>query len=737
MREIANRLGKDFRAKYEIVRELGEGSTGLVLLCKQRELNRFVAIKLFTLDLDDKALKCRFKREAAILSQFRHENVVPVFDYDVANEIPYFVQEYLQGTPLDQFLEKRGYLSLEKALDFTNQIAAGLHHAHQKQIVHRDLKPANIIVCENDKLKIVDFGLAQGPISMTRLTETGTVLGTPYYMAPEQLTTHYASDTADLYSLGVILYEMLTGRLPYVADSLPALLTKKLDGDVVPIEEATSRKIPKDVVKLVNDLMKQDSSKRPQSAEAVLKILSNLSPRGKLPKTKKKSQRSFLGPAFVLLVVTLSFLGVIYCRHSTAPVHDCQFLSCEIQTTPLSLFLAVRATEECRLSCQFEGKEPVTMAKEKSWQNSFGPFLPDETYKVKLILHQRGRVRAEKEIEFKTAKWRAVKLMDNKRIYYQPALWRNKLVISFHSGELVCFDGNTFDVQWKVSHQLKTGELLIDDKAVYLTEIHHSKVHAFNIINGTKLWTRQLPGDVDREVFANSENLFIRTREHGILCLDKKTGTTMWQSEGSVMAPWTATEEVVVYNKMVQVLPYQKVLSSKTGLILKSSGRPTATALSDYLQHNGRLYYVNLNHEIIEKTPRKSSRVIFKGKSKIYHLAIGDNRIYGLSKKPPYLVSHEMDNGEHLWSREIPNPDKKSCTLLYWKELLFLTIRERGLFVYDGQTGRELFRSETAIAGNFGVTVGPFGCLYSMDERTIGFLPKFGYWPPEVRLKGL
>ena len=740
MIDLVHKLDESFKAKYEIVKKLGEGAVGLVLLCKQRDLDRLVAIKLFTRDLHDKSLKRRFKREAEILSRFRHENVVAVFDFDVTNEIPYLVQEYLSGKPLDEFLQKNGPLEVEQAIDFAMQIAAGLQHAHLKQIIHRDLKPANIIVSDDGKLKLVDFGLAQGPTSMTRLTKTGTVMGTPYYMAPEQLTESSTAVSADLYSLGVILYEMLTGKMPYFASSLPALLNKKLEGKVIPIESASKRQLPKKVVTLVEDLMSQDASQRPPNAQNVIERLKTKDLHPKASRAPKIGKRLMAPAFFVLLLIALLMLAT-FNKEKKGPVARCAFTSCQIEKTPLSIVLSAKANQESRLTCHISREDgsaqflALSLGTGRSWEKTIGPFCPDKMYKVKLLLLQQGREQVQREFSVKTSKWLIKRFMDNKKIYYQPALWKNKLAISFRPGELVCYDSHTLKQLWKISEQIQTGQLRIDEQAVYVTEVHHATIHAFDHLDGSQLWRRRLSGEFDKEVFATKESLFIRVKDDGIHCLDKRTGETKWRTKGSVMAPWAANEEVVVHNKMVRVLPYQKVLSAKDGTAMKGESKPTSTALSDYFLHNGRLYYVNLNHEIMEFMPGKRARYLFRPESRVIQLAIGNSRIYALSAVPPYIVCHSLADNSSLWRIKFPNNNNSSSTLMYWNELLFITAADHGLFVFCAASGRELYRTESSTYRNFGTTVGPFGCMFSVDEKTIGYLPKFEHWPPETRIE--
>ena len=203
--------------KYEVAEQVGVGGFGTVYRAWDPFIQRWVALKLCTVQ-DDEARQ-RFFREAQLAGSLQHPNVTTVFDFGVEGETPYFVQEFLSGRDLDTLI-KTEPLSLRASLAVLLQVCAGLEYAHSRGIVHRDIKPANVRVLEDGSVKIMDFGIAKSMQSQSGLTQSGVALGTAAYLAPEQLTGKPIDTRTDLFSLGVLSYELLTGKRPFSGASI-------------------------------------------------------------------------------------------------------------------------------------------------------------------------------------------------------------------------------------------------------------------------------------------------------------------------------------------------------------------------------------------------------------------------------------------------------------------------------------------------------------------------------------
>ena len=217
--------------KYEIAEQIGVGGFGIVYKAWDPFIQRWVALK--TCNATDSEATQRFFREAQLAGALQHPNITLIFDFGIEGKTPYFVQEFLSGTDLDDVLETRK-LSLDGVLAILLQVCAGLDFAHSRGIVHRDIKPANVRVLEDGTVKIMDFGIAKSLEGESRLTQTGVALGTAGYLAPEQLSGKPLDPRTDLFSLGVMAYEMVTGTRPFTGPNLSNVIYQILNQDPVP-----------------------------------------------------------------------------------------------------------------------------------------------------------------------------------------------------------------------------------------------------------------------------------------------------------------------------------------------------------------------------------------------------------------------------------------------------------------------------------------------------------------------
>jgi DNA-binding beta-propeller fold protein YncE/predicted Ser/Thr protein kinase len=225
---------------YELIKELGRGGMGIVYLAQDHRLNRKVAIKELSISgqvLPDEAenIVARFQREAQAASKLQHPNIVSVYDYVVEGDKHFMIMEYLEGKSLQHYIDLRQAFNFEQSVDIGAQVCAALDYAHAHQIVHRDIKPDNILLLDNGRIKLMDFGVARHTGEVSKLTQAGTTLGTIAYISPEQLCDSRLVDgRSDIFSLGAMLYEMLTLRTPFDAGNVGGTIMKIMSEDPVP-----------------------------------------------------------------------------------------------------------------------------------------------------------------------------------------------------------------------------------------------------------------------------------------------------------------------------------------------------------------------------------------------------------------------------------------------------------------------------------------------------------------------
>src|SRR5262245_20723835 len=254
-----------FDGRYRVVRKLGTGGMANVYLAEDQELGRRVAIKM----LDDRHAQDeqfveRFRREAKNAAGLSHPNIVSIYDRGEAEGTYYIVMEYLEGRTLKELLIRRGPTPVRIALDYTRQILAALDHAHREGIVHRDIKPHNVIVGPDGRLKVTDFGIARSGTS--QMTEAGSIIGTAQYLSPEQAKGEPVSPASDLYSVGIVLNEMLTGSVPFTGDTPLEIAMKHLSAVPEPPSAATPG-VPHELDAVVLRALAKQPEDRYQSAK--------------------------------------------------------------------------------------------------------------------------------------------------------------------------------------------------------------------------------------------------------------------------------------------------------------------------------------------------------------------------------------------------------------------------------------------------------------------------------------
>ena len=262
-------IGTILGNRYEIIEKIGEGGMAKVYKARCNKLDRFVAIKVLKEEyLNDKDFVEKFKGEGRAVGSLSHNNIINIYDVGTEGSINYIVMEYVKGKTLKQIIKEEGRLPYEKAIDMSIEICKALDYAHRNNIIHRDVKPHNILVTEDGVVKVTDFGIAKATNSST-ITNTNKVVGSAHYFSPEQAKGSYIDCRTDIYSLGIVMYEMVTGRVPYEADSPVLVALKHIQEPPVPPKEL-NESIPESLNKLIMKTMEKEPIKRYQSAKDML-----------------------------------------------------------------------------------------------------------------------------------------------------------------------------------------------------------------------------------------------------------------------------------------------------------------------------------------------------------------------------------------------------------------------------------------------------------------------------------
>lgn len=256
--------------RYEIISKIGAGGMADVYKARCHRLNRYVAIKILKQEYsEDKKFVDKFRAEAQSVAGLSHPNIVNVYDVGEDGELHYIVMELVEGITLKSFIERKGKLNMREAIGIAVQIAQGMQAAHENHIIHRDIKPQNIIISKEGKVKVTDFGIAKAASSNT---VTSNAMGSVHYISPEQARGGYSDEKSDIYSLGVTLYEMLTGQVPFVGDSAVSIALAHIQEDAVPVR-TISPEIPVSLDRIVQKCMQKKPERRYLTAASLIEDL--------------------------------------------------------------------------------------------------------------------------------------------------------------------------------------------------------------------------------------------------------------------------------------------------------------------------------------------------------------------------------------------------------------------------------------------------------------------------------
>ncbi len=359
--------GTDLAGRYEILEMLGRGGMGAVFKARDRELDRLVAIKVIRPELaDDPEILHRFKQELILARQVTHRNVIRIFDLGQSDGTKFITMEYVEGTDLKRILAQRGKLPPEEAAAVIQQICQALDAAHTEGVIHRDLKPQNIMVDGNGKIVVMDFGIARS-LDTSGATQTGAILGTPDYMSPEQARAEKIDPRSDLFALGIIFYELLTGKFPYKADTAMGTLLKRIQERATPPMELDDS-IPRALSDIVVKCLAADREQRYQSAREVLHDVEARSvarpaeaPAKQPGPAARQGRRKWLAISLGFFVLAIAAFFIVRSSLAPAPVADAKPVTILIEdfenTTADPVF---DGTLESALTLAMEGAPFIT-----------------------------------------------------------------------------------------------------------------------------------------------------------------------------------------------------------------------------------------------------------------------------------------------------------------------------------------------------------------------------------------
>ena len=270
-------VGKRINDRYKVLELIGGGGMSNVYLAHDIILNRDVAIKILRYDTENEEENMkRFQREALSATSLMHPNIVSIYDVGEDQNMHYIVMEYVKGKTLKQYIKEFAPLSPARAVQIMKQLTSAIAHAHENQIIHRDIKPQNILMDEEGNVKVTDFGIATS-LAATSYTKTNSVIGTVHYLSPEQARGGIATKKSDIYSLGIVLYELLTGELPFSGESAVSIALKHLQAETPSVRDFDAS-IPQSLENVILKATAKNADHRYQSVEEMEEDLETVYP---------------------------------------------------------------------------------------------------------------------------------------------------------------------------------------------------------------------------------------------------------------------------------------------------------------------------------------------------------------------------------------------------------------------------------------------------------------------------
>ena len=262
-------LGTMLSGRYEVLKRVGSGGMADVYMAKDHKLNRNVAVQVLKSEyVEDEKFLRKFETEAQAVARLSHPNIVNIYDVGIEDGINYIVMELAEGITLKEYIRKKGYLTPKETVEISTQIASAISHAHKNHIIHRDIKPQNILVSDTGIIKVTDFGIAKATSSNT-VTSTATAMGSVHYISPEQAKGRFCDEKSDIYSLGITMYEMVTGHVPFDHENGVTIALMHLQNEITPPSQIRDG-IPDSLEKIILKCTMKKPEERYQTADELI-----------------------------------------------------------------------------------------------------------------------------------------------------------------------------------------------------------------------------------------------------------------------------------------------------------------------------------------------------------------------------------------------------------------------------------------------------------------------------------
>jgi len=728
----------DFRERYHILRCLGEGAFGRVYEAHQAALGRRVAVKCLTCRRDgDDGLQRRFEREARILAELSHPNIVKLYDYGIDEGVPYLVEELLEGETLAEVMHHEGPLPVERVVALGRQMAAALACAHEHGVIHRDLKPANVMVRPDGTVTVLDFGLAAADDDVTAITATGAVIGTYRYMAPEQLLGRHATAASDVYALAVTLYHLVSGAFPHDFDTPSTSLVKTT---VPPRPLGSCRPdLPPAFCRVIDEALVTDPSRRTADAAAFGRALA-AGPDETPSVIDGPAPRR--GPWPVLAVLGLvTLVGWWFFRPDGDPAPVAPFrveldaagpttLLCSVtRPRPAVMQVDVVTATADRAVGRFRSRGSVA-----SWSGRLEPLPAAETLRVTVTAASRDGSLMTTSVTTTTPPvsrdplgpdlWalsgRRHPLDAGSAITGPPCVTASGTYIGLGS-RLVCVDPS-----WRLRWTARAPAIIdcVTATGSRVLARFRGGVASFAAGDGTRQWHTPWWTDDGRHMAVGDDLVVAEYDGKGWAAFRCSDGTAVWTlSPSNLQRPYTVVEgtrlvaQTSLFETVVVELPSGRSLGRLPML-------PQAAQLvTPFTPIPGGLVVGMDSGRVVGLTPFATPTfdVTVEGIPKMF--AADEERLYVCTIMPDALIAIDRPRGTTTWRRPLDvavartgRTMVRSATLLAHRSRLYLLDERAAVHCLQAATGQPLWTAAVQADAGFGLLPTPRGVLVAANR---------------------